>query len=277
MDKVIDIEERIPSLREKRKRRTNRKFIFLLLLFLLVLAVLLYFQSPLSKVESVGVEGARLNSGEDYIRASGISEGDALWGFRKSESARKVASLQGVKNAEIARTGLRSVTIKVEEWEPAALIEEEGAFHAVLANGEVFSAPAGPVPAPILTGFKPGKEMNRMVKELDGLPGSVRALISEVKSSGDKENPDAITAYMSDGYEVRGVISGFSEKMAYYPSIVSQLSDEGKGVIDLEVGLYFRPYKEVYGDGSDPDGENGTEDEGTAAEDGSGEEGEDGE
>ena len=269
MDKVIDIEERIPSLREKRKRRTNRNFIFLLILFLLVLAVLLYFQSPLSKIESIGVRGAVLNSEEDYIRASEISEGDPLWGFRKSETGKRVSSMPGVKEARVERTGLRSVVIRVDEWEPAALIEKDGRFLPVLANGDIFSEPApGPVPAPILTGFESGKTMSRMVRELDSLPDNVRSLISEVLSGGDEEDPDAITAYMADGYEVRGVIPDFAEKMAYYPSIVSQLAEEGKGVIDLEVGLYFRPYAEVYGDGVPPAGEG---EGGTAVEDPAGE------
>ncbi len=261
MDKVIDIEERIPSLREKRKRRTNRKFIFLLILFLLVLAVLLYFQSPLSKVDEVRVEGALLNSKEDYVRASGISVGDALWGFRRFEAAGSVSSVQGVEEAAVERTGLRSVVIKVNEWVPAALIEQEGRFHPVLSNGEVFGKPAAePVPAPILSGFSDEKTMEKMVGELEALPGGIRTLISEIKRTSE-EDPDAITAYMTDGYEVRGIIPGFAEKMEYYPSIVSQLTDEGKGVIDLEVGLYFRPYEEVYGDGAAPETE-GEEDGG---------------
>ena len=33
MEKVIDIEERIPSMREKRRRKTNRKFIFIVTIF----------------------------------------------------------------------------------------------------------------------------------------------------------------------------------------------------------------------------------------------------
>ena len=51
MDKVIDIEERIPSMREKRRRKTNKKFLFMLTVFVVALLAILYFQSPLSKVE----------------------------------------------------------------------------------------------------------------------------------------------------------------------------------------------------------------------------------
>ena len=53
MDKVIDIEERIPSMRDKRRRKTNKKFLFMLTVFIAALLVILYFQSPFSKMEEL--------------------------------------------------------------------------------------------------------------------------------------------------------------------------------------------------------------------------------
>ncbi|WP_337999011.1 hypothetical protein [Bacillus methanolicus] len=49
---------------------------------------------------------------------------------------------------------------------------------------------------------------------------------------------------MNDGFEVNATLRGFAEKMAHYPSIVSQLDPDKKGVIDLEVGSYFKAYDE---------------------------------
>ena len=47
---------------------------------------------------------------------------------------------------------------------------------------------------------------------------------------------------------MRAVISSFAEKMAYYPEITAQLSGMEKGVIDIEVGTFFIPYSEMYGE-----------------------------
>ena len=66
MDKVIDIEERIPSLREKRRRKTNKKFLFMLTVFVVALLAILYFQSPLSKLETIKVSGAVLHDQAFY-------------------------------------------------------------------------------------------------------------------------------------------------------------------------------------------------------------------
>lgn len=245
MDKVIDIEDRIPSLKEKRRRRTNRNFLFLLILFILLLAVLLYFQSPLSKVRGIRVEGAALQSEEEYIRASGIRTGDALWGFDAEEAEQSVKGLGGVEEAKVIRTDFRDVVIRVDEFETVALIQGKSGFLPVLADGSVFGKGSDtPPPAPILADF--GKtEQKKMVAELGKLPSSITSLISELKHTGD----GSITAYMTDGYEVRGIISGFAEKMEYYPSIVAQLTEEGKGVIDLEAGVYFTSYEKIYGNG----------------------------
>ncbi len=246
MDKVIDIEDRIPSLKERRKRRTNRNFLFLLVLFLIMLAVLLYLQSPLSKVRDIRVEGAGLRAGEEYIQFSGVRAGDALWGFRASEIEEKITSLEGVGKAEVIREDFRDVVIRVDEFETVALIQTDSGFHPVLADGTTFSRTSDtPPPAPVLSEFEEGDQMEKMVRELEELPPSVTSLISELKHTGE----GSITAFMADGYEVRGVISGFAEKMAYYPSIVAQLTEEGRGVIDLEAGVYFSSYEKVYGDG----------------------------
>lgn len=50
MEKIIDIEERIPTLRERRKKRTNQRFTILLAIFGIILLALLYFQSSLSHI-----------------------------------------------------------------------------------------------------------------------------------------------------------------------------------------------------------------------------------
>ncbi|CAM5180357.1 Cell division protein DivIB [Lysinibacillus sphaericus] len=85
MEKVIDIEDRIPTLKLRRKKRTNRKFIVLILLFFLVLAVLLYFQSPYSDIKNITVNGAKLADEQYYLDASTLAPGKSMWGFTVKE------------------------------------------------------------------------------------------------------------------------------------------------------------------------------------------------
>ena len=54
---------------------------------------------------------------------------------------------------------------------------------------------------------------------------------------------------MNDGYEVRADINSLASKLNYYPSIIAQIESEEayeKGIIDIEVGTYYRPFSDEY-------------------------------
>jgi cell division protein FtsQ len=65
--------------------------------------------------------------------------------------------------------------------------------------------------------------------------------------TSQETNTSYVTIYMNDGNEVRGVLSTLSEKLNYYPSVIAQLKNNLKGVIDMEVGIFFRSFDDVYG------------------------------
>lgn len=251
MKKVIDIEERIPSMRERRKKRANRKFFFVVSLFVIALLLVLYFQSQLSKIDDIKVTGAYLHEKDYYIEKSGLGQGDKLWGFTKKNVKQRLEQVDGVKAIEIERRGLRDVAISLEEWKPIAYVENDDKYGILLENGTVF------IPekllleedAPILNGFIDGEVQSRISTQLNNMEDSTYQLISEIIYTGTEDEPDRITVYMNDGYEVKALLTTFSEKMAYYSEIVAQLSEEEKGVIDMEVGTFFTPYSQVYGVG----------------------------
>ena len=81
MEKIIDIEDRIPTLKARRRKRTNKKFSILLLLFVSTLLIVLYFQSSYSQIQKVTVKGANLVSQTIIHRAKYTQIGDSMWGF----------------------------------------------------------------------------------------------------------------------------------------------------------------------------------------------------
>ena len=248
MDKIIDIEDRIPTLRERRKKRTNRKFTLLLVIFLLTLLGLLYFQSPYSHVQKIVVKGANLTTNDEYIDLSGIQEGKSMWEIRTSNAEEILLKNDWLQDVSVKRTGLTSVTIEVSEWSKAAYVQTEDGFDIVLENGTVYqsSQKIAPLDAPVLSGFKNQKAMTRMVKELAKLKGEVLSMISQIESVPSKADPYKIRLFMNDGFEVRAVIPSFAEKMNYYPSIIAQIGESEKGVIDIEVGSFFQTYVDMY-------------------------------
>lgn len=263
MDKVIDIEERIPSMREKRRRKTNKKFIFILAVFFAALLAILYFQSPLSKVEKVKISGAALQDSSFYKKQSGLDEGMPVWGFQTSDVKDKLESVNGVKEVTVSRKWLRDVVITIQEWKTVAYIEEEGQYSLLLENGETF--PAGMLlpeaEAPVMNRFKDEKIRKRMTKQLLKTDHEIYQSISEIIYEGNDLDSDLLTVYMDDGNEVRVIISTFAEKMAFYPDIAAQLTGHDKGVVDLEVGAYFVPFSKEYGGFTEPEEEGEGDDE----------------
>ncbi len=248
MEKVIDIEDRIPTLKKRRKKRTNRKFIVLILLFFIVLAVLLYFQSPYSNINKITVNGAKLVDNEHYVETSTLALGKSMWGFKIEDVENLLLKDKWVKEAHVKRNWLRGVTIDVKEWKKVAYLAGDGTYYPLLENGERFEQKGNdtPIDAPVFIGITGEKTIKKLVAQLAQLKPEVLALISQVNTNSNDTNPNAVKLYMNDGYEVRAVIQTLAEKLNYYPSIVAQIANLEKGVIDLEVGSYYRPFNEEY-------------------------------
>jgi len=248
LEKVIDIEDRIPTLKKRRKKRTNRKFIVLILLFFCVLAVLLYFQSPYSKINKITIKGAWLADEQYYSQASTLAPGKSMWGFKVKDIEALLLKDKWVKEAHVKRNWLRGVTIDIKEWKKVAYLAGDGTYYPLLENGKRFeqAGDAIPMDAPVFIGITGEKTIKKLVVQLAKLKPEVLALISQVNTNSNDTNPNAVKLYMNDGYEVRAVIQSLAEKLNYYPSIVAQISNLEKGIIDLEVGSYYRPFNDEY-------------------------------
>lgn len=257
MEKVIDIEERIPSMREKRRKKANFKFIFIIAIFLFALLVILYFQSSFSRINSIHVKGGTLHETTFYEEESGLSIDGSFWDFSTKGVKQELEKIDSVEEAKVSRKWINNVEIAITEWQTVAYVENAGRYNALLENGEVFSEEII-VPenkAPILNGFTDEKIRDRMTKQLLKMDKNVYAVISEVIFTGSDIDQDSITAFMDDGYEIHAAIPSFAEKMAYYEDIISQLTDHEKGVIDIEVGTFFTPFTKKYGNAEEEEEE----------------------
>jgi cell division protein FtsQ len=249
MEKVIDIEERIPSMRAKRRRKTNRKFLFILMIFVIALLAILYFQSPISKINEIIVIGATLHNEKYYKEESGLLVDEPIWGFSTSKIENSLKEIDGVKSVTVSRKWLRDIEIAITEWSTVAYIQEDGHYSLLLENGDAFPAEmvSPETEAPILNRFRDPDVRKRIATQLMKMPGEVYTLISEIVFTGSDEDTESVTVYMDDGYEVRAIIPTFAESMSFYPEVTAQLNGLEKGVIDMEVGMFFKPFSEVYG------------------------------
>jgi cell division protein FtsQ len=246
--KIVSIEDRIPKLKQLRKSKANRRLVLLLSLFFILVACVLYFLSPLSHVQSVKVEGNRYITSKQIIKLSKVKKDQSIWKVDTSEKAANIKKNPEIKSAKITPIFPNSIKITVSEHKRIAYLSIGGKFSPILENGNVLRELASgenPVFAPVLIGFKEGKALRLLLKELDKLPIEIQNAISEIHHDPTKTDGYHIVMFMNDGYEVSATSRTLAEKMIHYPSIVSQLDPKVKGVIDLEVGSYFKAYHDA--------------------------------
>ncbi|AIE59564.1 cell division protein FtsQ/DivIB [Bacillus methanolicus] len=243
--KVVSIEDRIPKLKQQRRRKANRRVILLLLMFFLLIACVVYFQSPLSHVRTVKVNGNEVYPKGELLKMIGISESTNIWKVDKKAIENKLKKLPEIKSANVKIKFPHTVIVNVKEYRRIAYIVKESSYLPVLENGKILTRGQTtqlPVSAPLLIGFSEGDVLKEMISSLQKLPEEVINSISEIHYKPKKTDSYRIILYMNDGFEVSATLRSFAEKMVHYPSIVSQLDPDKKGVIDLEVGSYFKAF-----------------------------------
>ncbi|WP_147531941.1 cell division protein FtsQ/DivIB [Bacillus marasmi] len=245
--KIVSLEDRIPKLKEQRRRKANKRLTILLFFFFLLMSCIIYFQSPLSHVRNIYVKGNEVYSSEDIEELSGLTKKTNIWKVNEKLVEDNLRKLPEIKAVSVQVQLPSSVTIKLEEHKQIAYINKGDHYSPVLENGEILPAMqrgAFPVQAPILVGFSKGKVLNKMIDGLENLPSGIVNSISEIQYSPKETDEYSVKLFMNDGYEVHATLRSFQKKMAHYPSIISQLNPEEKGIIDLEVGSYFKAFKQ---------------------------------
>ncbi|MGG0717811.1 FtsQ-type POTRA domain-containing protein [Robertmurraya massiliosenegalensis] len=243
--KIVSLEDRVPKLKQQRRRKANKRLIFLLFLFFLLISCVVYFQSPLSHVNIIKIIGNEAYVEDELIALSGLTKNTNVWKINENEVVEKLEELTEVKSATVEVEFPNNVAITLKEWKRIAYIMKDGLFLPILENGNILEEQSGTIPvnSPILFSFSEGNAMEAMIDELNNIPVEVLNSISEIHLDPKETDPYHIKLFMNDGFEVSASIRSFSDKMAHYPSIVSQLDPEIKGVIDLEVGSFFKAYE----------------------------------
>ncbi|MDR6997994.1 FtsQ-type POTRA domain-containing protein [Neobacillus niacini] len=243
--KIVALEDRIPKLKEQRRRKANRRLILLLFLFFALIAAIAYMQSPLSHIKQISVKGNDLYSSKEIIKKTGVTKNTNIWKVKSKEISKKLKELSEVKKADVKIQWPNTVFITIQEHNRIAYLKKEGSYYPVMENGKILKGKwlkEIPNNSPILFDFEEGDVLNEMVDGLKGIPAEIVNSISEIHYTPKKTDKYHISLFMNDGFEVSATLRSFSEKMVHYPSIVSQLDPNKKGVIDLEVGSYFKAY-----------------------------------
>ena len=239
--KVVSIEDRIPKLKEARKKKANRRLIFYLSIFFFLISAIVYLQSPLSHVKHIEVNGNQVVSEKEIVELSGLSTKTNLWVINESDIRDALTEQPIIKDVEVKRKLPQTVQLNVTEHEVVGYVKNESKYHPVLEDGTTITSVHAPYKGdrPLLHNFHEEQYLQRISSELSQIPEHVFQLISEITWDPTDKNKYKITLYMNDGFIVHATLRDFANKMALYPSIASQLQPDEKGIIHMGVGTYF--------------------------------------
>ncbi len=243
--------ERVPTLTKepkRKKRKTSRIILTLGWIFFLGLSTIMFLQSSLSKVDQIEVTGLQLLEPSQVVQLSKIQKGASFFTVQSSDIEQAIGTLPEVKEVEVARHFPGNVSIQVTEYEHVLFImENEKKIIPILENGTRLENRLWNdrvIDRPILRNWKEPLQLPKLGEELKKLDKGLLNQISEIEPDVRANDPQRLILYMKDGYEVHTSIRHFSKNMAWYPSFVANLKQEGnqKGIIMLLDGKWFIPY-----------------------------------
>ena len=239
--KVVSIEDRIPKLKEARKKKANRRLIFYLSIFFFLISAIVYLQSPLSYIKNIEVTGNQVISEKEIIERSGLSSETNIWVINKSSVTDAIKEQPIIKEVEVKRKLPQTVQLEVKEHKVIGYVKNDSKYHPVLENGTLVKSVNIPFKGdkPLLHNFHEEQYLQRISEELSQIPEHVFQLISEITWDPTDKNKYKIILYMNDGFIVNATLRDFANKMALYPSIAAQIDPDEKGIIHMGVGTYF--------------------------------------
>lgn len=244
--KIISIEDRIPKLKEARKKKANKRLVFYLSILFILLAVIIYLQSALSDVKHVIVEGNTLLSTEEITTALQLDKKTNIWEVNNRSFKKELMDNPLIKEVKITRKLPRSVEVVITEHHLVGYVTDDDKLQAILPDGELinltnetFNIANGP----IVKGFENEKHLADMANELVKTDEEVFHLISEIIWQAEDKDQGKVLLYMNDGFIVDTTIRQFADNMEEYPAIVAQIEEGEQGIIHMGVGTYFESTK----------------------------------
>lgn len=118
-EKIVNIEERIPKIKEQRKQKANRRLISFILLFFIMVLIIVYLQTPISKISSLTISGNEHVPTKQLVKLSQIKEGETeFWNLNKDMTAdhikqNKLIKSVSIKNISLIRSVLLSKSMQI--------------------------------------------------------------------------------------------------------------------------------------------------------------------
>jgi cell division protein FtsQ len=245
--------ERIPVIRpDKKPGRSSRKLLFFLFIFFFIVLIVLFFQSSISRIAKIEIEGNEMVPAEEIGQASGLAEGDHFFGFRSSAVIQRIEQLPAVENVTVRKKFPGLIMLEIKEHQRVAFqYSPVGQLEVVLANGHIIPVIGSSiiVDKPILTGWNPDDPWKlKLCQALAAIDDSKLSFLSEIRPEPTVSYPDKVKIYTRSSYEVFTTVTYLPGKMDILYALIDEMKQKNvdSGVFELlEVDVH-KPFHVYY-------------------------------
>ncbi|GMA07048.1 hypothetical protein GCM10025886_01990 [Tetragenococcus halophilus subsp. flandriensis] len=243
----VSFADRLPKLKNYRNKKLHKRLITIITIFTIPLLFTLYYVSPLNSLAKVEVAGNQNVASKEIVTSSGLQLNQNLWSqfFERDQFTRRlVHNFPRIKNAKINFSSLNHFKINVTEHKEVSLLAKDGKYFPILENGQIVQEPQEKADKEkvILEDFTEQDYTMETIKNYYELPKEIQRGVSQINYTPTNDNDELITIFMNDGNRVILNVSNMDQQMAYYPQVAEEMDE--KGIIDMEVGIFARPYDE---------------------------------
>ncbi len=242
---VVSLEDRIPQLKETRRQKAKFRLKVLLTIFFVLMVLIVYFNSSFSKLGNIKLSGNSYVTLAEIKAWGDIQEEDLFITFNSKDLQQRLEEHKEIHQVKISKSFPNTLRIEIAESKPIGYAKTETIYAPILESGVIKLEMGTATPStdlPIFFGFSSDEYLANLVGELSQVPADILNRISEVHYDPKETDPSCIYMYMNDGMKVVGNINNLAQNLSYYPNLISQLQPGEKGIIDIEVGMYFKAY-----------------------------------
>lgn len=233
--------ERVPPFRSRveQKRPPSPLAIVFIFLFFMGTLLVLFFRSPLSKIDTIEIRGHQLLSEQEILSHLNVKKGSSYFFVQEEDLKKKLSQLPEVKHAQVMKRFPQYLSIQIQEKETVALFQNKNLeSFPLLSDGTVLlkRQVKQRFDVPVFSGWSQSHPtMKQAAQQLNELPHDIRRHLVSIHPVPSQDDQVEIMTRFHHRIIVR--TSDLSEKMRYYPSFYQH----PPGTIYLLKSIWYQP------------------------------------
>jgi len=224
------LEHTIPPYKVKNvKRKGNKRLLRLLYIFFFLIALIAFFNSSISKVDTIHINGIDLLSRDEILKKAELNVGMQYLFVRATSVEEKLIALEEIKKVKITKKFPGKINIDIVEQEPIAfLYRSNKEWLPLLENGYLVPKYNGHqyMDRLLITKWKDMDKLPKLVEEINKVYPSVLEQISEIQQNPQLSDESRLLIIMDEGYKIHVTLKNMSEKLNLYPTILKNLKEK---------------------------------------------------